>query len=379
MCTMAQVLNQFGDAYSARYVWTPEQAKVAACIRGCRTEALGSYRLLCEQCGTEQQGYCACRNRHCPHCQRDASLDWLERQRQSLLPVAYFHLVFTLPHELNAWVRLHPEVLYRSLFQVVWATLKGFGEDPKRLNGQLGMTAVLHTWGQALDQHVHLHCLIPAGAWSEATHDWHAARSNYLFPVKALARVYRGKLVSALRTAATAGELHRLNDKTQITQTLHTLMQKTWVVYTKACHGQPEKVVEYLSRYTHRIALSEQRLLTMNNEHVALRWKDYRDGKQKVMQLSGVELIRRFLQHVLPSGFMRIRHYGILSNRWRKRRVAEIRDALAMAPEGNNAPVREVRQDIAPEKIKGCWRCPACASYRLKLVSVMRPIRRALE
>jgi hypothetical protein len=191
---MAQVLEQFGDAYSARYVWTPEQAKVAACIRCCRTEALGSYRLLCEQCGTEQLGYCACRNRHCPHCQRDASLDWLERQRQSLLPVAYFHLVFTLPHELNAWVRLHPEVVYRCLFQTVWATLQQFAADPKRLDGQLGMTAVLHTWGQALDQHVHLHCLIPAGAWSVSTQRWHPARSNYLFPVQALARVYRGKM-----------------------------------------------------------------------------------------------------------------------------------------------------------------------------------------
>jgi hypothetical protein len=372
MNTMAQILNQFGDAYSQRYCWHPEQAKVASCIRRCQTEQMGGYLFHCDHCNRDLTYYCSCRNRHCPHCQRQASVVWQEKQSQSLLPVAYFHLVFTLPHVLNGWVQLHPEVIYRCLFQSVWRTLNQFGQDPKRLNGQLGMTAVLHTWGQTLDQHVHLHCLIPAGAWSEEDQSWHAARSNYLFPVKALSRCYRGKMVSALRQSAQQGLLSRVTAPQEINDTLNLLMRQSWNVFTKACHGEPEHVVDYLSRYTHRIAFSESRLLDVNEEEVVFRWKDYRDGKKKTMRLPGIEFIRRFLLHVLPKGLMRIRHYGFLSNRWRKVKIKKIREQLGKK-EGDS------EQKVSASKSKDAWSCPHCHIAPLRIVNWIVPVRRSRE
>jgi len=364
MKSLAQVLNRFGDAYSQRYGWTPEQAKVAGCIRACRTPKLGGVEYRCEHCGSVHIRYCSCRNRHCPKCQQQATKQWRRQQQQALLPVAYFHLVFTLPHELNGWVRLHPDVIYRCMFQSVWQTLKAFGEDPKRLDGQLGVTAVLHTWGQQLDQHVHLHCIVPAGAWSKAEQSWHSATSNYLFPVTALSRCYRGKMVSALRAAWKNEALHRVSSAREVSQRLQRVMQTDWVVYTKACHDAKD-VLDYLSRYTHKVALSESRIMATGQEHVQFRWKDYRDHRQKVMRLSGVEFLRRFFQHVLPKGFMRIRHYGFLSNRWRRESIREIRVALQIPLEPENKP--------APPLTEQTWVCRDCKVKAVRRVVWLKP------
>lgn len=365
MTSMAQVLDRFGDAYTRRYGWTPEQAKVAGCIRACRTPKLGGYALRCGHCGSSHTHFCSCRNRHCPRCQYQATRQWRDQQQQALLPVAYFHLVFTLPHELNGWVRLHPEVVYRCLFQSVWQTLKAFGEDPKRLHGQLGVTAVLHTWGQQLDQHVHLHCIVPAGAWSAEKQAWHPANSHYLFPVKALSRCYRGKMVSALREAWETGALHRVSSAGEVSQRLQRVMQTEWVVYTKACHDAGD-VLDYLSAYTHKVALSESRILAADQENVHLRWKDYRDARQKTMTLSGVEFLRRFFQHILPKGFMRIRHFGFLSNRWRRQRLEEIREAFQVPQENS-------RGQQAPCRVDQIWVCQDCKVRAVRRVAWLRP------
>ena len=327
--SLQTVLSRFMDDQRL----SPRQGQVVAHIQACRTPALGGQALHCDHCDYANVLYHACRDRHGPHCQQRASKRWCERQQAAVLPVTYYHLVFTLPHTLNRWVELHPEVLYRLLFQSVWATLKRFAADPKRLGGELGMTAVLHTWGQTLTRHVHLHCLIPGGVLNPQG-QWNRAKSTYLFPVRALSRHVRGYMVSALRAAAHRGELSRITRPGDIDQTLDTLMQEDWVVYSKPCVSHTDTVVAYLARYSHRIAINEHRLVAMDEERVAFRYKAYRDGgKQKVLWLSGVEFIRRFLLHVLPKGLMRIRHFGFLANRCRITKLDRIRAALTRPAE----------------------------------------------
>ncbi len=222
----------------------------------------------CDQCEYEAEYYHSCRNRHCPQCQQHATEQWLARRREDLLPVPYFHLVFTLPHELNGWAQLHPDVIYGLLFKSVWRTLKRFGRDAKRLDGELGMTAVLHTWGQNLGQHIHLHCLIPGGALAAGGVEWHAAKSTYLFPVKALSRHFRGVMVSELRQAVNDGRLHRLNLST-VDGVLNRLMATSWVVFARSTCTQQETVLSYLAQYTHRIAISDYRLRAVDAQSVA--------------------------------------------------------------------------------------------------------------
>ncbi len=239
----------------ARRRLSPRQWQVCRHILDCRTPALGGFALECDGCGDRAFLYHACRDRHCPRCQRRASQAWCERQRAAVLPVTYYHLVFTLPHDLDGWVEVHPKEVYALLFETVWATLSAFGADPKRLDGQLGMTAVLHTWGQTLMRHVHLHCLVPGGALG-ADGSWHPARSTYLFPVRALSRHFRGGLVGPLRQAFEAGRLPRIRDRAEVARVLAALMATDWVDNCKPCLGRTETVVDYLGRYSHRIALA---------------------------------------------------------------------------------------------------------------------------
>lgn len=250
----------------------------------CHTPAKGGIQYRCDRCNVQVPLYHGCRNRHCPQCQGRATRRWSERQQQDVLPVPYCHLVFTLPHDLNSWVQLHPEVIYQLLFRAAWQTLKTFAADPKRLGGQLGMTAVMHTWGQNLGQHVHLHCLIPGGVLTESD-AWHGAKSSYLFPVRALSRHFRGGMVSALRESANTGKLNRITRADEIETMLDQLMQKAWNVYSKPCLNHIQSVVGYLARYSHRIAISDQRIIGIEKGNVHFRYTDYRDNKPKVMQL----------------------------------------------------------------------------------------------
>ena len=323
------VLAQFLPAYQAHHLLDRRRRQVLTHLGQCRTAALGGFALHCERCDERRVLYHACRDRHCPKCQQRAARRWSERQAESLLPVAYFHLVFTLPHTLNGWVQVHDAEVYRALFQSAWITLNTFARDPARgLHGQLGMTAVMHTWGENLSRHVHLHCLVPGGVLQADGH-WRAARGTYLFPVKALARHFRGTMVRALRQAANSGALSRITRPGEIDQMLSTLMASDWVVYAKPCLSHQHAVVDYLARYTHRIAISDQRLVAMDTQSVQFSYKDYRDGNaRKTMTLDGEEFIRRYLQHILPKGLMRIRHYGFLANRGRQKALLQIRTAL---------------------------------------------------
>jgi len=286
------------------------------------------------------------------------------------LPVPYFHRVFTLPHRLNPWVQSHPEVIYRALFHAAWGTLDAFGHDPERLGGQLGMTGVLHTWGQSLCQHVHLHCMVPGGALADDG-SWVPVQGNYLFPVRALSRHFRARFVSALRSAAKAGELAGI-DPGAVSALLDALMGEEWVVFAKPCLDHTASLIGYLARHTHRIAISNARILGVDGDKVHVSYRDYRDGEHKTLVLQAAELLRRFLLHVLPKGLMRVRHYGLLANRCRVQRLAQIRKLLgAPAPE----PEPEPEADHEPEP---GWPCSVCRRGRMRPVRRIAPRRAAL-
>ena len=362
--SVQQLLQQHLDSYSHTHKLDSHRLKVCRHLLNCHTPALGGLQYQCDHCESQVPLYHSCRDRHCPQCQQRATKRWTERQQQDVLPVTYYHLVFTLPHELNSWMQLHPEEIYSMLFQCVWQTLKAFAADPKRLNGKLGMTAVLHTWGQNMSQHVHLHCLIPGGALGE-DQQWHGAHSTYLFPVKALSRCFRGKMVSALRTCASQGKLHRITRVDEVDSILNQLMQKNWVVYSKHCLNHTDRIIAYLARYSHRIAISNQRLIGMENEQVTFSYKNYRENEPSIMKLHCTEFIRRFLMHVLPKGLMRIRHYGLLSNRCRKTSLTIIRKALAKSIGLKN----KEENDEAP-----MYTCPKCKKGHLMFMKKIDPV-----
>jgi len=348
-----QVLNQGLTEQQRRL--TPQQQKVFNRLQFCKTEQGGSETYACQSCGFEQTIVRSCRDRHCPNCQYRATLKWCEARREDVLPVTYFHLVFTLPSSLNGWVGCHAAVIYRLLFESVWATLNTFGHAPNRLNGQLGVLAVLHTWGQTLIRHVHLHCLIPGGALSD-NGQWHRAKSNYLFPVRALSRHYRGRMVSALREASNKGLLSRIAG-VEVDNQLNRLMQSEWVVYSKAATYGHEKLIDYLGRYTRKIAFSPSRIVSFDGQQVRFRYRDYRSGEQAVISMDASELVRRFKLHVLPKGFMRVRYYGFLANPIRRERLSQIRQAL-------RAPLPTVVENeavMAPA-------CPQCGDSHWQFV-----------
>lgn len=368
---LQQVLAQHLPHYGSQHPLDARRLRVCEHIQQCRTAALGGLQLACSHCDYDRPHYFACRDRHCPLCQQRASEQWADRQQQAVLPTPYYHLVFTLPSALNGWIQLHPEVLYRTLFAAAWYTLKTFAADPKRLGGQLGMTAMLHTWGQTLTQHVHLHCLVPGGAFTEQG-SWKAAKSHYLFPVRALSRHFRGHMVSRLRALFKANALNRIT-ASEVAPRLDEVMDKEWVVFSRPCERSTRQVVNYLARYSHRTAISNHRLLSMDEDSINFRYKDYRDqDKQKVMSLSHEEFIRRFLLHVLPKGLMRIRHFGYLANCCRKRRLPDIRRAIA------EATTAEQTQAV-PENPTGVgvtsWPCPDCQVGRLYSVGEIAPKR----
>jgi len=368
--SLQRVMKECLQEYRNTHQLSARQRQVCRHVLTCRTAALGGFALECDQCHDPVRLYHACRDRHCPRCQRQASERWCERERAAVLPVTYYHLVFTLPHALNGWVELHPRELYGLLFETVWATLSAFGADPKRLDGELGMTAVLHTWGQTLTRHVHLHCLLPGGAFSADGH-WRAARSTYLFPVRALSRHFRGGFLSRLRKAIEQGRLPRL-DPARIDPLLDELMGVEWSVYSKPCLGHTETVVDYLGRYTHRIGLSDHRLRALDDGQVQLEYTDYRDGAaHKTMTLATEELIRRFLLHVLPRGFMRVRHFGFLANRCRAGRLEAIRRAIERAA---RTPPDAADHVLEKPPFDG-YPCPKCGRGRLRIVGELTPQR----
>ena len=371
---LAEVFARHGAAFRSANRLIPVQYRAMAAIEACRTERLGGHVECCDACGALRYHYHSCRNRHCPKCQTLAKERWLEARRAELLPVPYFHVVFTLPHELNALAQGNPRVLYALLFESVSATLIEFGANPRWLGGEIAATLVLHTWGQTLSQHLHLHCLIAGGALG-ANGQWVHPRKGFLFPVKALSQVFRGKFLAALGRRFNAGELQlaastaELADPVAQHRFIAQFRDNDWVVYAKQPFGGPQQVLDYLGRYTHRVALSNNRLVSVNDTHVRFRYKDYAHGnRRKVLALEAHEFIRRFLLHVLPTGFMRIRHYGLIANRTKAEKLAAARTALDHQP----AP-----QPSQAESVEAFWlrvanldlhQCPHCHAGRMLVI-----------
>ena len=342
---------------------------------------LGGHRAVCTACGAERITYNSCRNRHCPKCQRVATERWLTARRAEVLPIPYFHVVFTLPHDLNPLAQSHPRVVYRLLFQAAASTLTRFGRDPRHLGGDLGVTAVLHTWGQTLTQHVHVHCVVTGGALASDGTRWISARSNFLFPVRALAKVFPGRYLAGLRRAFARGELHLtsglapLADPAAFAAWLAALRQQAWVVYCKPPFAGPEHVLAYLGRYTHRVALSNDRLLALAAGRVHFRWRDYAAGDRvKIMALDADEFLRRFLLHIVPDRFVRIRHFGLLANRRRAANLAQCRAVLAQPPPPAVTAVESVRALLLRVMGVDIERCPVCQLGVMQSLAVLPPV-----
>ncbi len=334
---LADIVHLHGGDLRGAQTLASVQLRALRAIETCRTPALGGHRETCDRCGASRAVYHSCRNRHCPKCQTLAKERWIEARRNELLPVPYFHLVFTLPHELNRLAQHRPRMIYNLLFEAAAKTLQTFGRDPKHLGGEIGITAILHTWGQNLGQHIHLHCLVTGGALADDGTRWIRSHPRYLFPVRALSPVFRAKFLAGLARAFDKRLLPR--EDTGARQLVANLREKPWVVYSKRPFAGPESVLQYLGRYTHRIAISNDRVLDLRDGDVSFRWRDYKDaGRNKVMTLPAVEFLRRFLLHVLPSGFMRIRHFGLLANRHRKRKLERCRALLNASPPSNTTP-----------------------------------------
>jgi hypothetical protein len=370
---VADVFRRYGPSYRARHVLSREQRRAMRAIEACRTAALGGHIEECDRCGHRRPVYNSCRNRHCPKCQALAKAQWLAQRQAELLPVGYFHAVFTLPHELNPLLAANQAVLYALLFRSVAATLQGFAADPQYgLGGQLGFTAVLHTWDQKLLYHVHLHCVIAGGALAFDGSRWIAASRKYLFSVQALSRVFREKYLAGVQQAWAAGKLlvpdrlALLTEPTAFAEFLRPVAAKDWVVYTQPPWAGPEKVLDYLSRYTHRVAISNHRLRRLEDGHVTFNYRDRRDhDRVKQLTLPAAEFIRRFLLHVVPQGFCRIRHYGFLGSRHKEQRLARCRELLGQPveaipelPRGSCALLLQLTGiDVT--------RCPCCGAGRM--------------
>jgi hypothetical protein len=367
---LADIFRSHGQSYQRTHRLSASEQKVMRAVSVCRTADLGGHLKQCDTCGFEHPTYNSCRNRHCPKCQSLAKAKWLEKQTCELLPVGYFHLVFALPHEFNRLILAHKKILLSVLFRSVSETLLEFGQ--RRLGATIGIIAVLHTWDQTLKDHFHLHCLVPAGALSLDHSRWIGARPNFLFPVTALSQVFQGKFLALLEQACDKGKIPPANNEIKASR------QKSWVVYAKKPFGSPQTVLDYLGRYTHRVALSNERILSVQNGQVTLSYRDRKDGdKKKTVSLEAHEFIRRFLLHVLPDGFMRIRHFGFLANRAKKHALAQCRKLLkldAALPEIPKKSAHDLLLELTGIDLN---RCPSCHQGTMIVVAELPPISRS--
>jgi hypothetical protein len=371
---VADIFRLFGDQYCNHYRLSPEQSKVMNLIKICRTSVLGGHIQQCDHCGYEKPAYNSCRNRHCPKCQSAAKQKWLNARSAELLPCGYFHLVFTLPHKLNGLIFANKVLLLGILFATVNEVLQCFGRDPQwRLEGQIGFVAVLHTWSQTLMDHFHLHCLVPAGALQSEKPRWIASRKKYLFNAKSLAKAFRRRYMKKLCALYGTDQLKFTGRTAEISgaqdfgKLVAELKRKDWIVYAKRPFAGPQQVIDYLGRYTHRVAISNHRIVALENDRVTFTYRDRADeDKIKHMTLTAVEFIRRFLLHVLPDGFVKIRYFGFMAHRNRKKSIALIRQLI-----GPGGEAVEIRQETVAEMMLrttgiDITLCPRCGKGRLQ-------------
>jgi len=377
---VADVFRRYGEAYRQGHgaSLSMAQRRVMTDIEVCRTAVLGGHVEQCDSCGQQRICYNSCRNRHCPKCQSLARAQWIADRLAEILETQYFHVVFTLPEEIAAIAYQNKRVVYGILFKATAETLRTLAADPKHLGAEPGFFAVLHTWGQTLQHHPHLHCVIAGGGLSPDGTRWIPCRNDFFLPVRVLSRLFRRLFLEHLRAAFTGGKLRffsalqELQHEQAFARYLAPLADAEWVVYAKRPFAGPQQVLDYVGRYTHRVAISNNRLLDIDNGQVSFRWKDYRDhNRQKTMSLPATEFIRRFLLHVLPAGFQRIRYYGFLSNRYRQQKLTRCRQLLGMtlpeetACEPKPAPdYRDHYEELTGSSLRGC---PICQQGRMVL------------
>jgi hypothetical protein len=371
---ISDILREHIADYQQVYWLDPEQYKVVYDLLNCRTAYLGGHIEQCDHCGTKRMLYHSCRNRHCPKCQNMPRQRWLEDRKSEILPVIYFHNVFTLPHDLNPIILSNKEVMLNILFKSVSETLHTFSKNPKNgLGGKLGFIAILHTWDQLLKDHFHLHCLIPGGAVTDDFSHWIPCKNDYLFNEQALGLVFRGKFIDHMTRAFEQGKI-RFSGKSSSYQTQEgfqnlkdTLYSKNWIVHLKDPIKRPEKVLEYLGRYTHRVAISNHRLISLHDGKVTFSYKNRKTAQIQHTTIDAVEFIRRFLLHELPSGFVKIRHYGFLSNHNRRKNIAKIRQlhGLPDLAETVEKSLEEMMLSLTGIDI---YLCPCCGKGKMHII-----------
>jgi Putative transposase/Transposase zinc-binding domain len=377
---VADIFRRYGEAYRQKHgaSMSTAQRRVMTAIEVCRTAALGGQIEQCDQCGHQRICYRSCRNRHCPKCQSLARVEWIQRRQAELLDCEYFHVVFTVPEEIAAIAYQNKEVVYGILFRATAETLRIIAADPEHLGAEIGFFAVLHSWGSNLSHHPHLHCVVPGGGISPDGTRWISCKPHFFLPVRVLSRLFRRLFLKYLQEAFDGGKLRfftaleHLQDERQFLRYLAPLRKKKWVVYAKPPFAGPQQVLDYVGRYTHRVAISNNRLLDIEAGQVQFQWKDYRDkGQQKTMTFSAEEFIRRFLLHTLPEGFQRIRYYGFLGNRYRQQKLACCRRLIGMtAPLEPPAPqnYQDRHEDLTGISLR---RCPVCHRGSMTVVEVV--------
>ena len=374
---LADIFRAYGPAWrqaNAGHV-SLGQLKVMSAIEACRTEALGGHVAGCANCGHHHIAYNSCKNRHCPKCQGPAARDWMAARAEDLLPVEYFHVVFTLPAEIAQIAYWNKRAVYDLLFRASAETVMTIAADPRRIGAQVGMTSVLHTWGSALTHHPHIHMIVPGGGLSPDGTRWVPCRPGFFLHVRVLSRLFRRMFIEGLLALHLAGALSFFGDLAGLAEAgafaawLAPFRKSEWVVYAKPPFGGPEAVLAYLSRYTHRVAISNSRLVSADDATVAFRWKDYRirrGDRQRVMRLATSEFIRRFLLHVLPDGFHRIRHYGLLASAGRKANIAKVRAML-----GTASPTVPSKAEVEPVPLTLREPCPCCGGP-MRVIEIFR-------
>lgn len=380
---VADVFRRYGVAYREKHgaSMSIAQQRVMSAIEVCRTAALGGHLERCDECGHERNCFNSCRNRHCPKCQSLARAQWIQDRQSELLDVPYFHVVFTVPEEIAAIASQNKKVVYGILFRTTAETLTTIAADPQHLGAEIGFFAVLHSWGQSLLFHPHLHCVVPGGGPSADGQRWISCRPNFFLPVRVLSHLFRRLFLESLQKAFDSGKLQffgnlePFRDRLTFVRHLAALKNREWVVYAKRPFAGPQQVLDYVGRYTHRVAISNNRLLDIENDQVRFQWKDYRTGGQvKTMTLSADEFIRRFLLHVLPNGFQRIRYYGLLGNRYRQAKLDQCRRLLGMqkADQHNMSPAEQDYRDRYEDLTSSSLRqCPQCQRGRMVLVAML--------
>lgn len=381
---VADVFRRHGAAYREQHgaSMSTAQRRVMTAIEVCRTAALGGHLERCDECGRERNCFNSCRDRHCPKCQSLARAQWIEDRQAELLDCPYFHVVFTVPEEIAAIAYQNKEQIYNILFQTTAETLKSIAADPKHLGADIGFFAVLHTWGQNLVHHPHLHCVVPGGGLSPDGTRWVACKPRFFLPVRVLSRLFRRLFLKSLQKVFDSGKLRffgslePLRKPSAFARLIERAKGPEWVVYAKPPFAGPQQVLDYVGRYTHRVAISNNRLVDIENGQVHFQWKDYRDRSQvKTMSLSADEFIRRFLIHVLPAGFQRIRYYGLLGNRYREQKLAQCRRLLGMQMPAQQTsappPATDYRDRCEELTGRSLYQCPHCRLGRMLTVEVL--------